>query len=1029
MSSVYFPTTYGEVRFVNYLPPVIESHIPKTIYVPKGAGMGYYNKYRVMVIEDGQAVERVSSHNYLATNVYDVDDDGEMELVGFTNFYHWTNEGFASHIISTKLNNTVHSDSIYIYAPYTIPTSLDIERSTDGNHLLYIINDRINSNWVAKPGVSVYMPVKNDAAKKLTEGTLFADIDNDGLKDIVDGNNLETHVYTQQSDLTFMDNLLYLTADPEEIMEEKGNSSSPWGLNLRDDMFVFDDPKPFENLSRAVDVNNDGILDLIDTSAGGILLSYDDNKYFKRESKEIIYPYDIDNDGLVDFVIFDGETLYLQPNFATGKSEKTELYKNKKIEQVLFRDFDHDGDIDILCFFCTYNVQYDTYFVFLRNNGDGSFRKKEQNYPNTKYAIYNCRDYEADGCYELSVSKQESNQNSISLLLKVNSDFTLTEQESFILSTPTPEGNTYLYGLQLGDFNNDGLTEFYSNEGNYFGHIVTQTVHNTAPKKMSVPAVMLTPETNRLKISWLQGQDEETSACDLTYELRIGTQPGLGNILRAESLSDGRRQTTRDGNQGTMLQTLFNAAALKPGKYFIAVQAIDQGGLGGAFSDEFVYEHQLMAPKFYISASQITSADTLEVFLKSVLPDASYNWAVSEGEIVEQKANSAKLVFHKPGKKEVNLCMTIDGTTLRATPRNVYVDAVKPLNSDGINKKPFFDFNQDGWIEYYSSNNNRNCVIYKGDGKGGNEKLLLSTFADLNGTIGSVVDYNRDGYPDFLMTNCSKGDVFLNYGEQDYDFNYTTVGIVFPNYYKSWMAETLSTDLNNDGNIDSHYYDGYIYSSQDGKTYNYYGIDTESQYIGVGFYDVNRDGFPDIILISDRTFYYLPKDSTADLNYNEKRVLFQIPDSIGTNDMYYHIADFNNDGCLDLAFSSNKYVDYQHKTNQAFYIIKGKPNKGSDDIVVKIDGVNNNSVPTDIDNDGCLDFPYIGLDDKEMMLKMKPDFNYELVPKQFECNDIIPTSNNGVEDRHPQRGAAGPCHCGHKADEGRAAHHVERCCG
>lgn len=100
----------------------------------------------------------------------------------------------------------------------------------------------------------------------------------------------------------------------------------------------------------------------------------------------------------------------------------------------------------------------------------------------------------------------------------------------------------------MGDFDNDGLTEFYSFGGKFLGHLNTQAVTNTALQQMAMPTAMLQSENSRLKISWQRGQEAETSACDLTYELRIGTQPGEGDVLRAQSLPDGRRLTTREGN-------------------------------------------------------------------------------------------------------------------------------------------------------------------------------------------------------------------------------------------------------------------------------------------------------------------------------------------------------------------------------------------------------------------------------------------------------------------------------------------------
>lgn len=44
------------------------------------------------------------------------------------------------------------------------------------------------------------------------------------------------------------------------------------------------------------------------------------------------------------------------------------------------------------------------------------------------------------------------------------------------------------------------------------------------------------------------------------------------------------------------LSYMFDAERLDAGKYYISVQAIDAGGLGGVWSDECVYEHKQTAP-------------------------------------------------------------------------------------------------------------------------------------------------------------------------------------------------------------------------------------------------------------------------------------------------------------------------------------------------------------------------------------------------------------------------------------------------
>jgi hypothetical protein len=59
----------------------------------------------------------------------------------------------------------------------------------------------------------------------------------------------------------------------------------------------------------------------------------------------------------------------------------------------------------------------------------------------------------------------------------------------------------------------------------------------------------------------------------VTYNLRVGTAPGLGNVLVPNSRSDGRRLVAAVGNAGyANIRTLRQ---LPPGTYWWTVQAVD----------------------------------------------------------------------------------------------------------------------------------------------------------------------------------------------------------------------------------------------------------------------------------------------------------------------------------------------------------------------------------------------------------------------------------------------------------------------
>ncbi|MBP5337801.1 MAG: hypothetical protein J6Z14_00640 [Prevotella sp.] len=968
VSYVWFPSC-KKATLQNVTPPTRASLVncPMIIIVPKGSAgtyaLNYYDRY---VFEETCDVDEVLNLGFLAYSVYDRDGDGVMEPVEYENIWCEPNGG----LMYWKYESGYYTNYLY--------------KLTDDNKSVHVSDVKCN---------------------------YIDDFDNDGRIDcgFVDSNGMT--LYMQQTDGSFIGSVQYVTSDEGDV-NASTNGNTLLGIpNLRDGMFVDSREAPSDfaesrspmktmvwtntsssrsssRVGQCVDLNKDGIQDFITSGNMYYSLCEPDSFFCMSAGNNKVYPYDVDGDGEVDYVCYDGTTLYIITGVTSTESNRQELYKNSVVDQVLFRDFDHDGDIDILAFLCPgygsqyYNNSRYSYFVFLRNNGNGTFRRKEVNFADLSSQIISCGDYDADGCYEILLNKivepDKTGNVCDELLMKVNADFTISQMSSRFVpgeffynggGGSPPKYKSQGRNTIIGDFDGDGLSEFYSLGGTLYGHLSSQAKTNSAPKKMAAPTATFLSDRNRLNITWQRGEDAETSACDLTYELRIGTQPGQGDVLYAESSADGRRLTTREGKQGTNLYCLFNAASLHPGKYYISVQAIDQGGLGGPFSDEFVYEHEMQKPVFAMDSKSITTADTLAVYAKSLVAGATYEWTVTDGMVVEWDGNTAKLAFFKQGNHEVGLSVIVGSKTYKANPKTVYTSALKSVTRSDFHR-PVLDMDQDGLID---------AIGYRNVGDGSMERIAWSTFADIT-KCNFVTDYDRDGYPDFTVANCSKGDVFLNYGEQDLDFDYQTVGMTFP------PSGYGMTDLNNDGlldskNVDGNYSNFSFYSTTDGKTYEKIEKKNPHYYIYTfTLYDVNRDGFPDLVYGTydkNYTNYRICcclKDKTADFNYGEPQVLFQIPDSL--KNTVFQIADYNSDGYVDMALYYSG----------SLYIFKGKARGNSSEVVAKVEGVGTPlRTAMDVNNDGCPDIPDLK---NGKALFFHSDFSYELGTAEPAFNSL-----------------------------------------
>lgn len=273
--------------------------------------------------------------------------------------------------------------------------------------------------------------------------------------------------------------------------------------------------------------------------------------------------------------------------------------------------------------------------------------KKKESYIDGKYTSFECKDYDADGLYEVLVTNTDAQKD---YLLKCNKNFTTDLVE-------LPDGLNKI----LADFNHDGITEI--NSGASYTPLANAK-KNTRPEKMSKPIAVLQPEDGKLNITWKQGKDAQTSSCDLTYELRIGTAPGKGDVLFGHALADGTRRNLMDGSMGRSLKYLFDASYLTEGKYYIAVQAVDAGNMGGEWSDEFVYEHQQVAvPVIMPIPSTYCTADTIALRVQNGRKDATYTWNIPHGKVISASDNNdnVNVVFDKAGELSVGVQMAYNG--------------------------------------------------------------------------------------------------------------------------------------------------------------------------------------------------------------------------------------------------------------------------------------------------------------------------------------------------------------------------------
>lgn len=920
--------------------------------------------------KQNKIVLKAENFYYPKTTFADINGDGRKEIISFVpSKYNSSNtqlteeEDGAIDIYRMAADGTFVADKIYVTSDTTVVKSMMLDDYTP------------NSGTIDKPG----------------SGTQTAT----GIGSLGQGMFVRAKPAPDWNDWQEYDNITSETAQAKQVITNNGKATRAMAAQT--------------GYVSAADINGDGMTDLYDGT--NIYYNLGGNKFFKSAHRGTIYSADLTGNGLLDFIDFGNEQVDLYLSMAENNDMQVKtLLKNTAISNTFFGDFDKDGDVDIL--FVIPGSDY-TIFQFYRNDGNGVFKPKDTNLDGT-YTCQACNDYDGDGLYEILAVKKGAYKY---VLLKLNNKWSVAETE-------LPSG---LSLRTIGDVNNDGTMEMVYNNSKKSYTIydaVPNCKVNTRPEKMEKPSAVAYADAGKLKISWTRGKDAETSACDLTYELRIGSESGKGDIYLGKSNADGTRRVLEDGNMGRALKYMFDTGNLCEGKYYIAIQAIDASGLGGPWSDEFVYDHKTALPVINKLSDGYCTSDTITMTVQNPNINATYEWNISNGTIISQNDNGSivDVVFNRGGEQNVTVNMTLGNLMYKSEPRVVTLIPSKegslPFETFSVAPIKFLDINQDGNVEVLGSTEQEGGFFeYKNETY---SKVRKTWNSDLGGSSYDffIADFNHDGYPDFYYPH-SKGNLFTNSGEEDSSFEYDTetfnFGFKFPE--ESLIA---NIDFNNDGKLNfldnSHYL--YTNNGDERKFSDFANI--WGRYSYDGLFDFNRDGGLDI----------WKNETNSSIQKAQTQVYFKVAgennqfDSAGTvfyeNERRYNMegfADFNNDGYVDGYF-------LDHPEGQDYYnmvIVKGKPMSEwpcKETVVIPLKectfyaGGEPSFKFVDFSNNGYLDI----IVDNSFVLLMDKDFSfqkaqYETAP-DYRSNDGL----KSIDEYHWQPLTPGAYPNGYKSN-------------
>lgn len=863
--------------------------------------------------EDFQAADILKTprgFNLLTT--YDVNKDGSIEWIARSNndynvfdLFAFTPDFLSTSVMAVKFGNALG------FTPY-VGTTLGYDSKS-----IFSVDENGTRKELYKPANARFALV---------------DFDSNGMTDFI---NLEDNsvISFNAAGEPVVQNLKTMTMDDYLGIIPPGDNPLGSGMSVIRDPHA--PPAVFASYIQT-DINGDGYPDFVDAASGNYYMNLGDGRFVTDTFGGKLLFRDFDGDGINDFLFYN----------STDKSVSVTLQRigsdavTKKLltgyacsDDIWMRDFDRDGDVDILIPFNAKDNDGMAFLVMFENNGSGTFKKKEYMIDGA-VNFRKCIDWNADGNYEILTDMAIDKENYNTIAGKIASytvdglSVNTTPEYIFsdLLGVSKTESSHEL--LDVVDLNNSGIHRFMFDTF----MLTPAATPNTRP---TAPAMELSfdDESGELTVTWQRGNDRETAPADLTYELKIGTTPGGDDLMCAAATPDGKRRHPLAGNCGYDLKRKFNTAGWPQGDIYISIQAVDDSGLGSEFSEPVIFSNTQLPAQFIIEAP-INVAVYEDIVLKAVsdVSGLEVTWTPEGGEVIAASAGEATVRFTTPGIKTVT--MTVADGTGKTKSANLTVE-IYPIRMESPDGNPgvdlALDLDLDGYAEVHDDNTSK---FFEGDASG-NYTQISRLFNTRTYYAPVSADINRDGLPDVIYSEghlINEGDKSMGDQTPDNFINYT----YFP-------------DLDNDGLLDAlrEYqlfknggaYADFIPVDNDTFDANKFGEYTR-------FFDVNHDGLVDIVCLNTQ---YLNSDPAYYENVGNFRfVKHELPRDTGDNEFsYVNIGDFDGNGKAD-------YLCIYYYTG-AYFILWDNGEQTEIGAFEKYPREQLENHNFDFDNNGCMD--------------------------------------------------------------------------
>lgn len=502
--------------------------------------------------------------------------------------------------------------------------------------------------------------------------------------------------------------------------------------------------------------------------------------------------------------------------------------------------------------------------------------------------------------------------------------------------------------LAWGDFDNDNKLDLAatgrsSNTPLTNTFVLYQNIFDGSLSTISEPVGLGSNQFgNQVTLSWSPPENYDASLVNgLSYQIYLGTTGmGIDRVSPMSNIGTGYRRIVRLGNvRGTSI-VIEN---LPSGDYFWGVQAIKPDWEGSAFSTESSFE---VDPPDFVDVTNTTFPG-----FPGGLADAEFAWGD----------------FDNDEDLDVLISGSISGNPFTSLYRNdagVFADAGVSFQNISNATIEWQDFDLDGFLDLFMTgqgNTGWETSIYRNNQSGGFTEIFTGLTA-VSQSTGGWIDYDRDGYPDFILAGlATSGGKLTKLYRNNQAGAFEDPGINFTGITSGDMAWG---DIDKDGDLDLLMAgDGpsgpltQLFENEGNGTFtNVITSLTPVSQPSVAFADYNNNGNRDILIAGISSggpvTQVWENDGSGQFN--------KVADLQGIRDGKAIWGDYNDDGLTDIALTgtmgaSGNYISTLYKNLGSGFAI--------DDLngpILQNAGDGSSMAWADYDNDGKLDLILAG---------------------------------------------------------------------